>query len=113
MLILILLQAYMTLFQQKKYTTLIKPIYPSFVTGLSKSSSIKKSIRQFSTKSTNTGARRAPDLDKGRILQENTQKAPHRARCLYFYKFNQRNGKRYVGSSENLSRRFAEYLNVN
>jgi hypothetical protein len=39
---------------KKKYTTIINPRNPSFVTGLSKSSSIKKSIRQFSTKSSNT-----------------------------------------------------------
>lgn len=39
---------------KNKYTTIIKPKNPYFVTGLSKSSSINKFIRQFSTKSSNT-----------------------------------------------------------
>jgi hypothetical protein len=64
----------------------------------------KNTIRSFSTKSSNPNNTNNLDLDKGRILQENTQKA------VYAYLIN---GKRYVGSSENLSRRFAEDLNVN
>jgi group I intron endonuclease len=47
------------------------------------------------------------DIDKIRILQENTKKSG-----VYMFK-NLTNGKRYIGSSENLSRRFSEYLNTN
>jgi hypothetical protein len=75
---------------KNKYTTIIISINSSFFTSLSKSSSIKKFIRQFSTKSSNTNNL---DLDKGRILQENNQKSG-----VYMFT-NLINGKRYVGSS--------------
>jgi hypothetical protein len=46
------------------------------------------------------------DTDKQKILKENKDKSG-----IYMFK-NLINGKKYVGSSENLKRRLAEYLNV-
>jgi excinuclease UvrABC nuclease subunit len=47
------------------------------------------------------------DIDKETILQDNTQKSG-----IYMFK-NLINGKRYIGSSENLKRRFLQYFNTN
>jgi hypothetical protein len=47
------------------------------------------------------------DTDKQKILKENKGKSG------VYMLTNLINGKRYVGSSENLSRRFTEYLNIN
>lgn len=47
------------------------------------------------------------DLEKLNILKENIKKSG-----IYMFT-NLIDGKRYIGSSENLSRRFSEYLNTN
>jgi excinuclease UvrABC nuclease subunit len=47
------------------------------------------------------------DIDKLRILQDNTKKSG-----IYMFK-NLINGKRYIGSSVNLIIRFLQYLNTN
>ncbi|KAG0632581.1 GIY-YIG nuclease superfamily, partial [Tuber brumale] len=47
------------------------------------------------------------DIEKLQILQDNVKKSG-----IYLFK-NLINGKRYVGSSDNLSRRFRRYFNVN
>ena len=47
------------------------------------------------------------DMEKNKILSANKGKSG-----IYMFK-NLINNKRYIGSSENLSRRFSEYFNVN
>ena len=47
------------------------------------------------------------EADKDKILKENNNKSG-----IYMFK-NSINGKRYIGSSENLNRRFGEYFNEN
>jgi hypothetical protein len=46
------------------------------------------------------------DLEKGRILQENTQKSG-----IYMFK-NLINGKRYIGFSVDIRLRFYQYFNI-
>jgi len=47
------------------------------------------------------------EADKSKILKENTNKSG-----IYMFQ-NSKNGKRYIGSAENLKRRFNEYFNIN
>jgi hypothetical protein len=47
------------------------------------------------------------EADKGTILKDNTNKSG-----IYMWK-NSINGKRYIGSSENLKVRFLQYFNIN
>jgi len=47
------------------------------------------------------------EADKSKILSENKNKSG-----IYMFQ-NSINGQRYIGSSENLNRRFREYFNVN
>jgi group I intron endonuclease len=47
------------------------------------------------------------EADKVKILSENTNKSG-----IYMWT-NSKNGKRYIGSSENLTKRFIQYFNTN
>ena len=47
------------------------------------------------------------EADKAKILKENTNKSG-----IYMFQ-NSKNGQRYIGSAENLKRRFNEYFNIN
>jgi group I intron endonuclease len=47
------------------------------------------------------------DIEKLRILQESTNKSG-----IYYFT-NLKNGKQYIGSSDNLRRRFLQYFNIN
>src|SRR5436853_6993890 len=74
----------------------------------------KLSLRCYSTQNTPVVPNLVPirtynnsDLDKLDILKENKGRSG-----IYMWK-NSINNKRYIGSSENLNRRFREYFNVN